>query len=253
METCPNCYATIRPGSKFCYQCGYQLSIQQPQSYNTQKTNNMETNIIHQIEPRNIIDRAKNIMFQPKKEWDVISQEEPSLNKVVLTYYIPLLLIPTIAQIIGWGLIGKKVSIMMYSYTIKDWNIGITSGIASFITSILALFVLAFLIDVLAPSFKSEKNFNRSLQLAAYSYTPSLVFGIFHIIPALSVIVTLAGIYGLVLLYLGLKPVKRTPSESVVGYFIVIILAAILTFLLIGFIIGLITAPVIKGSMGLGY
>lgn len=207
-------------------------------------------NSTHEIQPKGIFQRIKNMLLTPKNEWNVIASEPADIGKILINYFIPLLLIPTIAQILGWGLIGKSVGVLGYSVTIKGWNIGLVNGISTFITSIAAVFVIAFIIDLLAPSFKSEKNLNRSFQLSAYSYTPSMVAGIFYIIPSLSILVILAGIYSLVLFYLGLQPLKATPKESQVSYFIVIIIVTILAFLLVGFLIGLITAPFISKSYG---
>ena len=55
----------------------------------------------------NIIERVKNIIVAPKKEWGVIAAEEGSVSSVLTTYVLPLSLIGAAATLIGWGLIGK--------------------------------------------------------------------------------------------------------------------------------------------------
>ncbi|MEJ2617639.1 MAG: YIP1 family protein, partial [Ignavibacteriaceae bacterium] len=71
------------------------------------------------------------------------------------------------------------------------------------------------------------------------------VGGIFHILPYLSILAALAGIYSLVLLYMGLKRVKTVPDDKMLGYFIVVIVVAIVLY----FIIGAIVAGVAFGGI----
>ena len=54
------------------------------------------------------------------------------------------------------------------------------------------MYITALVVDALAPSFGSEKNFGRSLQLVAYGSTPTLVAGLFQILPLLASIESVA-------------------------------------------------------------
>jgi hypothetical protein len=183
----------------------------------------------------NLVDRAKNIIMTPKAEWPVIAAEEPNATAIMTGYVIPLALIPAVASIIGYGLIGRG---FMHSFT---W--GIALGVTSFVSTVLGVYLTAFVVDFLAPNFASQKNFGRAMQLVAYSYTPAWVAGVLNIVPALGVIGTLAGLYGLYLLYLGYPHTMKTPQDKVVIYLVVtvvvliviyMILAAILTGILLG-------------------
>ena len=95
---------------------------------------------------------------------------------------------------------------------------GITNGLTTFIVSLAAIYITALIVDALAPSFKSEKNFGRSLQLAVYGYTPAWVAGILNIIPSLSWLSFLAGLYGIYLMFLAFTPIKKTPEDKKVTY-----------------------------------
>lgn len=55
----------------------------------------------------NIVERVKNIIITPKSEWQVIAGEEPDIKQIFMGYVLPLVLIPTIASVIGFGLIGR--------------------------------------------------------------------------------------------------------------------------------------------------
>lgn len=186
----------------------------------------------------NIVERVKNILFQPKPEWIKISEETPDVKSIFLSYVLPLAFIPAIATTLGWGLIGKTYRAWGFSSTVKGWDYGLSQGVISIISTIIAVFLAALVIDLLATSFKSEKNFGRSFQLVAFAWTPVWIGGIFNIIPAISIIGTLISIYALVLLYFGISEMKRTPEESKVGYFVVSLLVMIVAYFIVALIIG---------------
>lgn len=76
------------------------------------------------------------------------------------------------------------------------------------------------------------------MKVAVFSSTPGWIAGVLNIVPSLSTIVALASIYSLVLLYMGLQRVKDVPKEKMIGYFIVVIVAAILLYVVVGAIVG---------------
>jgi hypothetical protein len=178
----------------------------------------------------NLIERAKNILLTPKTEWDKIDGETPDTTKILTTYVIPLAAIGAVAAFIGWGLIG-------YSYWGADMGWGIKMALISLISGVASTYILALVIDALAPTFKSEKNFGKSFQLAAFSYTAGWVGAVFNIIPSIAVIGSLAGLYGLYLLYLGLPKLKKTPTEQVTGYFVASLITMIVASLLVATIL----------------
>jgi hypothetical protein len=120
-------------------------------------------------------------------------------------------------------------------------DLGIYQAISVLVTAIISVFISAFVIDALAPSFGSEKNMGRSVQLVSYSYTPGWIGGLLAILPSIALVGTLAGLYGLYLLYLGLPKLKKTPADKHVGYFVVSLLVIIVVY----FILGLIMAAIL--------
>jgi len=191
----------------------------------------------------NLIDRAKNILLTPKTEWDVIDKETPDTTKILTTYVIPLVAIGTIAAFIGYGLIGKSY----YGFRFKSTELGIRYAAIALIAGIASTFLMAAVVDALAPTFKSEKNFGKSFQLAAYSYTAGWVGGVFNIIPSLAIIGALIGLYGLYLLYLGLPKLKKTPQDQVTSYFVASLVAMIVASFVIGLILTAILIPKVGG------
>jgi len=180
----------------------------------------------------NLIERVKNIISSPAKEWDVIATEQPDTGKIITGYVLPLAGAAALAAFIGYGLIGVSYFGVRYAGV----NYGISQAVSVLVGALVGVFISAFVIDALAPSFGSEKNMGRSVQLVAYSYTPGWVGGLLAIIPSIALIGVLAGLYGLYLLYIGLPKMKKTPPDKHVGYFVVSLLVIIVVYIVIGMI-----------------
>jgi hypothetical protein len=183
----------------------------------------------------NLVDRAKNILLKPNAEWEVIREESSTASDLFTGYAIILAAIPAIAGFIGYYLVGVSFG---FGFFRIGFGMAIAWAILTFILSLVSVYALGWIIDALAPSFGSTKDLNSSLKVSVYAYTAAWVAGIFHIIPSLSFIAALAGIYSLVLLYMGLKRVKLVPEDKMVGYFVVTIIAALVLYFVIGAIIG---------------
>jgi hypothetical protein len=199
-----------------------------------------------------LVNRAKNIISSPNREWEVIRTETPDTNRIITGYVIPLAGAAAIAAFIGYGFIGVNA----FGYRAVGVNWGLYQALSVFIGALISVFVTAFVVDALAPSFGSEKNFPRSLQLVAYAFTPAWVGGLLALIPAIALIGSLFGLYSLYLLYLGLPRLKNTPSDRTVGYFVVIIIVTLVVYFVVGWLLGNILMNIFGlsyGSFGNGF
>ncbi len=183
----------------------------------------------------NIVERVKNILLNPKQEWVVIDKETTDIPQLVTGYLLILALIPAVASFIGYGLIGYKVPFV--GHVAGTFGFGIKQAVLAFISPVISAFIAAFVINALAESFGSQKDMRRAMQLVVYSFTASLVAGIFYIIPSLGILALLAGLYGLYILYLGLQPMMKTPEEKVTSYFVVSLLVMIVVSIVVGAIL----------------
>ncbi len=189
----------------------------------------------------NLIDRAKKIIISPKTEWDVVTNEEPNIQQIITGYVLPLAVLPSIAMVIGWGVIGMM--------GFKSFNYDIAMAVVQLLNAVVSVFIAAFVIDALAPSFGSQKNLGRAVQLVAYAMTPAWIGGLLNILPSLSWLGSLFGLYGLYLLFLGFVPLMKTPEEKKVGYIIVSIVVVIVVYFVIAAILMAIMLSVFGLSM----
>lgn len=190
-----------------------------------------------------LVDRVKNILLTPKTEWEVIDAEPTTVADLYKGYIIPLAAIGPVAQAIGFSVFGMPVPFVGTYRT--PVGTAVSQAVVTYILTLVAVFVLAIIIDALAPTFNGTPNRIQALKVAAYSYTASWVAGIFLLIPALSLL-SILGVYSLYLLFLGLPILMKAPKEKALTYTVVVILAAIVLFMLIGFV----AASFVRGPMG---
>jgi Yip1-like protein len=173
-----------------------------------------------------LVDRAKGILLTPRTEWTVIDGESATVGSLYSGYIIPLAAIPAIAGFIGWSVFGYSLLGTAIKLPIVN---GIERAVISYILALVGTYVLALIIDALAPTFGGTKSAISSLKVAAYSSTASWVAGIFMLIPALSILGIL-GLYSLYLLYLGLPVLMKAPQDKAVAYTLVVIVSAFVIF-----------------------
>jgi hypothetical protein len=195
----------------------------------------------------NIVERAKNIMLTPKTEWDAVAADPTPTQGLVTGYVLPLAALAAIAGFISAAVIGTTLPMLGTYRMPMGWAIAML--IYQLVMSVVSVFVLGFIIDVLAPTFGGQKNFNQAIKVAAYSYTAGWLGAVLGIIPFIGWLLGLiVALYGIYLLYLGLPRVMKNPQEKSVGYTVVVVIVAIVVGFVISIIGGLISAPAMMGA-----
>jgi hypothetical protein len=185
------------------------------------------------------VDRVQRIIASPQTEWPVIAAEPSTPASLYSSYIIPLAAIAPICTVISTIVFLHRTIIF-----------GIIVAIVSYIIELVGVFVIALIADALSPSFNGVKDQNQALKWIAYAYTPRWVAGIAALIPVVgSLIILLGGLYSLYLLYLGVVPVMRVPQEKAAGYTIVVVVATIVLFVLIGVVLGILIAFLTAGAI----
>jgi hypothetical protein len=177
-----------------------------------------------------LVDRVKRILLTPKTEWAVIDSEPATPASLYRGYAVPLAAIPAVAGFIGLSVVG--ISVLGSSFKIP-MGTGLTWAAVRFLGALVGVYLLALIIDALAPSFGGQKNPIQALKVAVYSSTAAWLAGIFAIIPSLGVLGIL-GLYSLYLLYLGLPILMKAPQDKAIGYTLVVVIVGIVIFVVIG-------------------
>ena len=179
----------------------------------------------------NLMERVKAIVLTPESEWPVIAGETGDTAYLFVNYVAYLAAIPAICSFIGGSIIGFTVP------TVGTFRVGLVPGLMAavfqYVLTFVIVYLVALIIDALAPTFGGVKSVPNAFKLAVYSYTPAWLAGIFLLIPGLRFL-TILGLYGLYLLYKGLPVLMRAPAVKAIGYAAAIVVCAIVIALVIG-------------------
>ena len=185
-----------------------------------------------------VIDRAKAILLSPRSEWPVIAAEPASAASLYTGYFMLLAAIPAVAGFIKGSLIGHSVFGVRITTPFMSGLMGMVLGYA---LGLVVLYVVAMIVNALAPKFEGQKNQVQALKAVGYAWTAAWVAGIAVIVPGIGWLLALAGgVYSIYLLYLGLPHTMKCPPEKSAIYTLVTVIAAIV----LGWIVGLLIAAV---------
>src|ERR1700676_4474946 len=164
-----------------------------------------------------VITRAKSMLMSPRAEWPLVAAEPDTVGGLYSGYIAVVAAIPAIVHFLSSTLIG--VSVPFLGAFRVPLAAGITTAVLRYVLSLIGTFVVALIVDALAPSFGGEKNRVQALKTVAYSYTAYWVASIIGIIPGLGLLAALAGgIYSIYLLNMGLPFTMKCPPEKAIGY-----------------------------------
>ncbi|KQM71181.1 Yip1 family protein [Xylophilus sp. Leaf220] len=185
----------------------------------------------------NIVQRVQDILLKPKQTWPVIDAEPATPNGLYTQYLMLLALVPAVAgfvgtSLIGFGMLGVSVRVPLLA--------GIVGMVVGYLLTLVMVFVVALVVDALAPGFGGTKSRIGSLKLVVYASTAALLGGIFSLLPALSVLGIVAALYSIYLLYTGLPVLMKCPPEKAVGYTAVVAICSIVAAVLVSWIAGMV-------------
>jgi len=187
-----------------------------------------------------LIGRVKSLLLQPAATWDVIDTETATIGSLYRGYVLPLAAIPVVCNLIGRLAFGFGGMFGISFHLSPVWLI--TQAIVSYALSLAMVYVLALIIEGLAPNFGGTKDRMQAFKIAAYAPTASWVAGVFGLIPSISLLAILGGLYSLYLLYLGLPKLMKAPEDKATPYFAVVLVVAIV----VGIVIGAVTSSIAR-------
>ncbi|RJF90502.1 Yip1 family protein [Sphingomonas cavernae] len=186
-----------------------------------------------------LIARAKNLLLKPADEWSKIDDEPATIADLFKGWVLPLAAIPALATLIGSLLFGHSLLGITYRPSITE---ALSTAVVQYVLTLASIFVIALVIDFLAPQFSATANRVQAFKVAAYSATAGWVAGIFNLLPALGILALIGGLYSLYLLYLGLPRLMKAPAEKALPYTAVVVLAAVLAFIAMGAVVAPVAA-----------
>jgi hypothetical protein len=197
------------------------------------------------MDANRIIARAKGMLLTPRAEWPVVATEPDTIGGLFSGYILLLAAIPVLVSFLASTVIGVSVPLL------GTYRIGIaaalTGAVVRYALTLVGVYVVALIVDALAPTFGAEKNLVQALKTVAYSYTALWVISILGVIPGLALLATLGGgIYSIYLLNMGLPFTMKCPTDKAVGYTALTVVIAIV----VGVVLGLIVNAV--GGLGFG-
>ena len=186
----------------------------------------------------NLLARVKSLLLQPTATWDEIDREPATLNGLMKGYVAPLALIPAVCTMLGLLVFGAGLGFGGFGVSVRFSPVYLISqAVLTYALSLGMVFVMAAIIDGLAPSFGAARDRVQAFKVAAYAPTASWVAGAFMLLPALGIVALLGGIYSLFLFYKGLPKLMKVSKEREVSYFAVVLVAAIVVSLVIAMLV----------------
>lgn len=181
------------------------------------------------------VDRVKRILLSPRTEWAVIDAERATPAALYTGYIAPLAAIGPVAQLIGNSVLGNPTPFGVRERA--PFGSALLGAILSYALMLAGTYLLALIIDALAPTFSAQRSKIQALKLAAYSLTAVWLAGTFALIPELRPL-GLLSLYSLFLLYVGLPVLMKPAGDKTLPYTVVVVVAGFVLFLIIGSVAG---------------
>jgi hypothetical protein len=165
----------------------------------------------------NLVDRIKGMLVEPRSEWVAVAAE-PATAQSLYTGWIMIL-----------AAVGP-IALLLAMHSIQF-------ALAQYVLSLITTFVLAVIVDALAPTFGGTKDFVASLKLVAYSYTAAWLSGVFLLLGTPGYLLTLvATIYAFYTFVLGAPLLGKSSAEKALPFTLVVVLCAIVLAFLTSFV-----------------
>ena len=186
-----------------------------------------------------LVARIQAILLKPAETWDLIAAEADSIPAIFTGYVVPLAAI---------GPVCGVLAALAFGHLNVLW--AIIAGIVGYVLSLGMTYVMAFVVDVLAPNFDGRRDLLSAFKLVAYAGTASYVAGVCQLLPVLGGLLALvAFIYAIYLFYLGLPKLMKNPADKSIVYIAVVAVCGFVMAALIWVVVGGIMAVGVGAAM----
>jgi hypothetical protein len=187
-----------------------------------------------------VFNRLKNLILNPKSEWNAIELEAGTKEELIKKYAIPLMVMVAVCSIIGDSIFQSRLTFSIAAVVCKAFFV---FGIAY-----AGMYISAIIITELASSFSSKRDLDACYRLVIYSlsayYAASALTNLLPFLRELNIL----GLYSLYLFWVGAAIVLKTPDDNKVGFVVV----SNLVILGVYAILTLILNAILTGIFGVG-
>lgn len=178
-----------------------------------------------------LIERAQGMVLRPNETWPVVEAEPATIASLYRDWLVYMAAIPAVCGFIGMTFVGIGVFGLGLHVPIVA---GLATMITSYLMSLVMAYVVALLVDALAPTFGGTKNPIAAMKVAAYGGTAAYLGGVFALVPSLAILGLVAAIYSIYVVYLGLPVLMKCPREKAGAYTGVLVACVIVAGLVLG-------------------
>jgi hypothetical protein len=168
--------------------------------------------------------QAPGMLIRPGVTLETVAGEPYAAAELYGGYVAPLALVGPVCGAIGLMLFGGGIARIPLKMTLVPT---LEHAAVSYVLSLVAVYLLALCISLLAPLFGGEGSYAQAVKLTAFSGTALWLAGLFDLYPPLGFPMGLLGaLYSLYALYLGLTPIMRVGHERAITCFACALVAA---------------------------
>ncbi|HEV2531467.1 Yip1 family protein [Phenylobacterium sp.] len=171
------------------------------------------------------------MLVRPGETLDALADQPFGAAELYRGYVVPLAAVGPVCGAAGLLVFGGGIARITLKMTLLPT---LEHAVVSYGLSLVAVYVLALTIAVLAPAFGGVGARVQALKLVTFAGTALWLSGLFDLYPPLGFpLGLLGGLYSLYALHLGLAPMMRVSHDRALTYFACVLVAALLLGLLL--------------------
>ena len=147
---------------------------------------------------------ARAFLIRPREAWEEVRNQDAGPADLFTDVVLPAAAIPAVAHLLGFWYHGFFATVF--------------KAVLWYALAVSAVWAMGKTLVFLAPSFGAAPDETKAFRLAAYSFLPYFSAGVFYLLPFLSFVVFIGGLYGILVLYHGIPVLMEIPDEKSVSY-----------------------------------
>ncbi len=180
---------------------------------------------------------VSTVSKDPENGWPEVQNEYGTIKSLFLNFILPLTILAALCGFIKSSVLGFTMPGTVITYR-TPMGAAFTVMIIQVIMQAVMMYVAAFILTKLAPSFNGSTTVLRTLRLMAFAYGLSWIASVATLIPYVGWVIALAAaIYGIYLFYKGVPTMTSVPKEKSLIYTVVGIVFIFITNFVIGVVI----------------